>query len=71
LWHGTNLYWALWGLLHGMGFCVFMWYRANKGRAILRPLMFFENDFVGRVTTYVFVCMCWALPSKLLAFARL
>lgn len=67
LWHGLNLYWVLFGLLHGIGFCCFIWYRQR------RELKRFEATWIpgqlfGRVVTYVFVCSCWVLPSQILKF---
>jgi D-alanyl-lipoteichoic acid acyltransferase DltB (MBOAT superfamily) len=65
LWHGLNWYWIIFGLMHGVGFCCFIWYRQQ------RNLKKFEITGIpfqmfGRVITYVFVCSCWLVPSKIL-----
>jgi D-alanyl-lipoteichoic acid acyltransferase DltB (MBOAT superfamily) len=65
-WHGLNAYWLLWGALHGIAFWGFLTFRrktstwevripARLGRALSQAL------------TYLFVCSCWYLPSKLLS----
>jgi D-alanyl-lipoteichoic acid acyltransferase DltB (MBOAT superfamily) len=63
LWHAVNGYWALWGLMHGVGFCVFIaWKRWRGPRA--RPLPW----PAGWALTYVFVCSCWLVPPQVLKF---
>jgi len=67
LWHSMNLYWASWGLLHGLGFCAFLWYRSNKERyqraiALVPPA---ARKIASVVVTYVFVCSCWHLANKI------
>ncbi len=63
LWHSVNGYWALWGLMHGIGFCVFIAWKRMRGPGAApmpRP--------VGWALTYLFVCSCWVAPSKVLLF---
>jgi D-alanyl-lipoteichoic acid acyltransferase DltB (MBOAT superfamily) len=60
LWHGANEYWILWGLLHGMGFCVFLGWRMWRGAE--RPL----PRGAGWALTYFFVCSCWAAPPQIM-----
>jgi D-alanyl-lipoteichoic acid acyltransferase DltB (MBOAT superfamily) len=65
LWHASNLYWVLFGLLHGVYFCSYLWLRPRLRRfpgRVVRP--------AGVAVTYVCVCMAWYLPSKLLAVLR-
>jgi D-alanyl-lipoteichoic acid acyltransferase DltB (MBOAT superfamily) len=67
LWHGANAYWISWGLLHGLLFCAFMmWrrYRAGIGHLPLQGT--WAARTAARVFTYVSVCACWYLPSKIL-----
>jgi hypothetical protein len=66
LWHAVNPYWILWGLIHGLGFCVFILWRKWRGPGA-PPL----PRVVGWGLTYVFVCSCWVLPSQLLKLAGL
>ena len=67
LWHSIGWYWAIWGLLHGLGFCVFTWYRSNKEKftkvqRIGSPRI---RELLSRVTTYVFVCVVNYFAAKL------
>src|SRR5207247_90603 len=67
LWHAANSYWLLWGLLHGLLFCAFLiWTRYGKPSMRL-PL---QGTVISRMSsialTYVAVCACWYLPSKIL-----
>jgi D-alanyl-lipoteichoic acid acyltransferase DltB (MBOAT superfamily) len=65
LWHGSNWYWTIFGLMHGVGFCCFIWYRQRRSlkRFEVKGIPF---QVFGRVVTYVFVCSCWIVPSKIL-----
>jgi alginate O-acetyltransferase complex protein AlgI len=65
LWHGSNWYWIIFGLMHGIGFCCFIWYRQRRG---LKRFEFKAMPFhlFGRALTYIFVCSCWIVPSKIL-----
>jgi D-alanyl-lipoteichoic acid acyltransferase DltB (MBOAT superfamily) len=65
VWHGLNLYWVLWGLLHGAAFCVYLVWRRVRGgeRGTGRPIA----RAAATMLTYVFVCAAWAIPSRLLA----
>ncbi len=38
LWHATNAYWILWGFLHGLLFCGFMFWRKHNSRLGHIPL---------------------------------
>jgi D-alanyl-lipoteichoic acid acyltransferase DltB (MBOAT superfamily) len=71
VWHGLNGYWVLWGLLHGVGFCAFLWYKANKTRFTLwQPHPSWPRAVAGRVATYLYVCSCWFLPPTILKLFR-
>jgi len=61
MWHAVNPYWILWGLIHGIGFCVFILWRKLRGPGA-RPL----PRLVGWGLTYGFVCSCWVVPSQIL-----
>jgi D-alanyl-lipoteichoic acid acyltransferase DltB (MBOAT superfamily) len=67
LWHDMNLYWGTWGILHGIGFCIYLWYRTHK-----QQLAWFTGigsgrvrEMGSRVLTYVFVCLCWYIANKI------
>jgi D-alanyl-lipoteichoic acid acyltransferase DltB (MBOAT superfamily) len=67
LWHAANAYWILWGFLHGLLFCTFLMWR--KYNVHLKALPFrgtFVSSAAARILTYVCVCACWYLPSKIL-----
>jgi D-alanyl-lipoteichoic acid acyltransferase DltB (MBOAT superfamily) len=70
LWHDTNWYWATWGLLHGTGFCVYLWYRAHRQRltfiAEVCPVK--VREITSRALTYIFVCLCWYVANKITLF---
>lgn len=68
LWHGANLYWILWGTLHGMGFCTYLVFRRFRVPLRTRFAWIPEKARSGLAiaTTYVFVCACWATPSWLI-----
>ncbi len=67
MWHDLNWYWVIWGLLHGLGFCAYVWYRNHKasfafGEGITTPRI---REFGSRALTYVFVCLCWYVANKI------
>ncbi|MEP7274366.1 MAG: MBOAT family O-acyltransferase [Acidobacteriota bacterium] len=68
LWHGASGYWVIWGLLHGVGFSLFLWYKANRQRFTEwhRPALAKPIRFVSAMATYIFVCSCWVLPPHVL-----
>lgn len=72
LWHGLNGYWVLWGLLHGIGFCAFLWYTNNKNRFALLRHRFVDSslNLVAPAATYVYVCSCWFVPPTILKLIR-
>ena len=67
LWHDMNLYWGTWGILHGAGFCVYVWYRTHRQQ--LTWVTGIESARVrklaSRALTYVFVCLCWYIANKI------
>jgi D-alanyl-lipoteichoic acid acyltransferase DltB (MBOAT superfamily) len=66
-WHATNAYWVMWGFLHGLLFCVFLlWTRYRICHTSPSPSAALVCRTAGRVLTYVCVCACWYLPSKIL-----
>jgi hypothetical protein len=66
LWHGSNVYWVCFGLLHGVFFCIFLWSRPRLARFAGRP--WFEAASVA--VTYLAVCAAWYLPSKIALVLR-
>ncbi|MGH7286357.1 MAG: MBOAT family O-acyltransferase [Polyangiaceae bacterium] len=67
LWHSTDFFWFTWGLLHGIGFCIFLWFHRRRGKPLLGPRL---GKFLSIAVTYVFVCSCWAAPPKILLLAH-
>ena len=66
-WHAPNSYWILWGFFHGVGFCVYLWYK-QKGQR-LRPLFAGpRGDVLARALTYLYVVAAWAVPPQLMRF---
>jgi D-alanyl-lipoteichoic acid acyltransferase DltB (MBOAT superfamily) len=67
LWHGMNPYWGTWGILHGIGFCVYVWYRTDRERfAFARSIGTQRLREIGSAgATYVFVCLCWYVANKI------
>jgi D-alanyl-lipoteichoic acid acyltransferase DltB (MBOAT superfamily) len=67
LWHAANAYWLLWGFLHGLLFCTYMVWRRYAKPFIRLP---FQGTMLSRAgaaaLTYVCVCACWYVPSKIL-----
>jgi len=61
LWHGSNVYWVSFGLLHGLFFCAYLWSRPRL--APFRGRRWFEYGSVA--LTYVAVCAAWYVPSKI------
>lgn len=70
LWHGTNLYWSLWGLLHGLGFTLYLLYRSGRLPRIQVAGWERISAFGSAAITYLFVCGCWYLPNKLMLLAQ-
>ena len=67
MWHSFNLYWVLWGLLHGIGFCIFIWYSQSRQRPSHDNTHgTWGSRLLGGDATYIFVCSCWLLPSPFL-----
>ena len=67
LWHAANAYWILWGFLHGLLFCGFLFWRKHAKQLAHLPLRGTPlSQTAARILTYVLVCACWYLPSKIL-----
>ena len=67
LWHGMNPYWGTWGILHGIGFSVYLWYRTHKDLfSFSRSIGTQRLREIGSAgATYVFVCLCWYVANKI------
>jgi len=66
-WHAANAYWVLWGILNGLLFCTFLLWRRYTAAAKHLPLRGTPiAKTAARALTYLSVCMCWYLPSKVL-----
>jgi D-alanyl-lipoteichoic acid acyltransferase DltB (MBOAT superfamily) len=72
LWHGLNGYWILFGLMHGIGFCAYLWYSRNRSRLTLWRQNLIDSQFryTGPIATYLYVCSCWFLPPTILKLIR-
>lgn len=72
LWHMTNWYWFLFGVLHGLVFCIYLAYRrlssSHQVFAYIGKSRWFSVG--SALVTYVAVCACWYLPSKIIQFAN-
>jgi hypothetical protein len=67
LWHAASAYWLMWGSLHGLLFCLFLIWRKHSQKLAGIPLRGTPIALVAaRVLTYISVCACWYLPSKIL-----
>lgn len=68
LWHAQDPYWLTWGLMHGLGFATFLyWKQRHPARAQPSPAGGLRwSRVVGAVATYAFVCLCWMLPPQIL-----
>jgi D-alanyl-lipoteichoic acid acyltransferase DltB (MBOAT superfamily) len=62
-WHSLKPYWLLFGLFHGLGFWAFIVYRQRHRGAADDGI--FAHPTVGACLTYVFVCLSWYIPGKL------
>jgi len=71
-WHGLNGYWILWGLMHGLGFCAYLWYKANRSRLALSRQNVFDSRFrfAAPIATYLYVCSCWFVPPTILKLMK-
>ncbi len=67
LWHGANYYWPTWGLIHGIGFCVYTYYRTHREKfAVVRGFASERaRDLASRTVTYAFVCLAWYVATKI------
>jgi hypothetical protein len=66
-WHATNAYWIGWGLLHGLGFAIFLFFRQRVASRL--PAGWLDSPYWRggcAAATYLFVCSAWYVPSKLL-----
>jgi D-alanyl-lipoteichoic acid acyltransferase DltB (MBOAT superfamily) len=68
LWHGSNGYWIIFGVTHGIGFCAFLWFKKWHARIpfVASITSLGSWQFASAVLTYMFVCSCWVLPPQLL-----
>ena len=67
LWHDMNLYWGSWGILHGIGFCIYLWYRTHKEQFAFASSLGSPRarTIASAGGTYVFVCLCWYVATKI------
>ena len=67
LWHNANLYWGTWGILHGIGFCAYLWYRTHKEQFAFANSIGSQRvrKIASAGATYVFVCLCWYVATKI------
>ena len=57
LWHASNLFWFSWGLVHGIGFAVFLWYRKHRDHFVPFTWRHWipRRDLGSAALTYLFV----------------
>lgn len=66
LWHDANVYWLLWGACHGVLFCTFLAWRKYLKPAVHLPLQGTAYARgVATALTYISVCACWYIPTKI------
>lgn len=68
VWHALNFYWVVFGLLHGCGFCIYLWFRQfqqARGWSLPQGRIY---SLLGTAVTYIFVCSCWIVPSQISKF---
>lgn len=61
LWHGSNLQRLSWGVLNGLGFAAFLWWRSRpqlSGFSVRLGLPPRVAQFGSAAFTYVFICSC-------------
>jgi D-alanyl-lipoteichoic acid acyltransferase DltB (MBOAT superfamily) len=67
LWHAANAYWLLWGFLHGVLFSGYLAWRHYVKPVVHEPGRWpIFSKLWPPVLTYVAVCSCWYLPSKII-----
>ena len=59
LWHGSNVYWISFGLLHGLYFGAYLWFRSHSAGRVVPG-----QRILSGAVTYVCVCLAWYIPSK-------
>jgi D-alanyl-lipoteichoic acid acyltransferase DltB (MBOAT superfamily) len=70
LWHDFNLYWFFWGVLHGLGFCVFLAWRSFRGAVPQNQHASRASWIIGAASTYLFLCTAQYLPGKIAVSLR-
>ena len=65
LWHDSTPYWMIWGLLHGIGFAAFLYYKKWRSSAAGQRVAQLPRP-LAIAGTYLFVCACWAAPPQIL-----
>jgi D-alanyl-lipoteichoic acid acyltransferase DltB (MBOAT superfamily) len=70
LWHAINWHWFIYGLLHGLAFCTFLWWRAHRNHPLMRKITLppIAADIMSRIVTYLFIGGATVAPSKFLQF---
>jgi D-alanyl-lipoteichoic acid acyltransferase DltB (MBOAT superfamily) len=72
VWHALNWYWFIFGIYHGLGFCAYLWFQqAKKKYAFGMWISWWPVALVCWLFTYVFVCLGWLIPSKIVEYLGL
>lgn len=72
VWHSANAYWVLWGLMHGLGFAAFLFWKQHLKASGDRiwPARLPAAPVLSSIATYGFVCLCWLLPPQIIQLFR-
>jgi D-alanyl-lipoteichoic acid acyltransferase DltB (MBOAT superfamily) len=64
LWHGSNSYWILFGMFHGVAFCLYL-----ASRTLRQSIGHSSGAMLlSWGLTYLCVCAAWYVPSKIVLF---
>jgi D-alanyl-lipoteichoic acid acyltransferase DltB (MBOAT superfamily) len=68
LWRAINWHWFLYGLMHGLAFCTFLWWRTHRNQPLIKKITLPSGlaDIMSRIATYVFIGGATIAPSKLI-----
>jgi D-alanyl-lipoteichoic acid acyltransferase DltB (MBOAT superfamily) len=72
VWHDLNWYWLIFGIYHGLGFCAYLWFQQiKKKHGFGKRMSAWPVVLVCWLITYVFVCLSWLIPSKIVTYLGL
>lgn len=72
IWHALNWYWLIFGLYHGLGFCGYLWFQQiKKKHGFGKWMSIWPVAFASWMFTYVFVCLGWLVPGKIVVYLQM